>query len=137
MSSETESFRQLINQHLSDLIDGTRLTAEYASQAIKYAFAQVPRDRPILQQLVNDYCEDWHEGGDDEELGILAHNELPQSFLLRVTRRFAELKRMQKEEVLSGRYFYYEHDSEEDKKVCMSLHMQYSEKRDYGYFLAE
>jgi hypothetical protein len=59
-------------------------------ETIVYAFFNLPSDNPILQLLVDIYCDYFEEPHAFETSGH--ENKLPREFLVRITQRRAELK---------------------------------------------
>lgn len=126
-------FRRDISERISDNLSRIRLWGTTFQQVIQHAFTHIPFDRPILQHLADICCKDWYED-EDEEADIFAQKDLPQAFIMRVLRRFGEVREMKQMNIQSHVRCYYEHASEEDEKRCGKAHMVYNEKRDYGYF---
>lgn len=96
--------------------------------AVKYAFANIPNDRVILQFLVNVFCRDWDpvEDCEDDQLTLLV---FPAEFTARVMMRYAYMPKDGPKEC------YIEHASEEEKKSCAKVHMVFIDSRvGYGYF---
>jgi hypothetical protein len=123
------TFRQAVNNFFVRVLTDTCFLKPYRWLAISYAFANVPADRLILQLLVDECCNEWHEGIDTEE-DFVAQRKLPAQFLLRVMRRSNEMRH----DINTSTRCYEEHGSEQEKARCRCVHMMYDEDADYGYF---
>ncbi|KAH7094573.1 hypothetical protein FB567DRAFT_6647 [Paraphoma chrysanthemicola] len=100
---------------------------------IEFAFANIPKDHPILHFLVNRFCEAWEEN-EDCEWDLEAQDKFPNEFKKRVTRRLSEMLRAAKNNKKEPKRCYHQHASDVEKKACSRAHMVYNELRDYGYF---
>ncbi|KAF2127350.1 hypothetical protein P153DRAFT_344937 [Dothidotthia symphoricarpi CBS 119687] len=121
------AFRRAVNNDLVTFIKELYVEIEDMVAMAQEAFATIPSDRPILQLLVDDHCDYWyqrHEG----DAALL--DKLPQAFLVRVMRRFAEQKGNSKK----VKRCYYEHGSEEEANDCPHEHMVFDEELQCGFF---
>ena len=127
------AFRRAINNRLSDYLRNHDLAGSTCWEVMRYAFANIPSDRPILQHLVDDFCRMHKECHDDEEDDVAAQKQLPREFLLRVMRAFPDMRKDAADKL--QRRCYYEHASEEGKRRCrLGTHMIFNKAKDYGYF---
>ncbi|KAF1940175.1 hypothetical protein EJ02DRAFT_513298 [Clathrospora elynae] len=89
-------------------------------------------DRPILQLLVDEHCDEWHQccTGDDAD----AVRRLPCDFLVRAIRwlseeQFRQLRKCAEKKTRC----YYEH-MEEGQRVYPRAHTEYDKEKDFGFF---
>lgn len=97
---------------------------------LEYMWEHLPRDKVMLQFLVDEYCLAYH-------LLELSDFEGPSSSLLvRCVKRFSELRDVAGER--HGLPFrnrcYLEHASLDEKQECAGMHMVYDERTSHGYF---
>ena len=125
------NFRRAANNLFAELLPGFYFSDIQGRLSTVYALKNIPSDRVILQNLVDQYCYYWADDSGDYTLS--AQNELPRSFLRRVTNRFQELSEASAEEKRRKRC-YMEHVSDVEKEDCKALHMRYDEYLDLAYF---
>lgn len=106
----------------------------FINRIIDWAFENIPSDRPILQFLVNRFCEKWVHALDKVD-DVRSLRTVSPEFTARVMRRYAELRRSS---TPKHRYAcYLEHISDEEKKECKKPHVHYDPETDYGYLKTE
>jgi hypothetical protein len=98
------------------------------------AFENLPSNCSLLQLLVNDFCNRWHDTY-YTKYDAQALKQLPIEFSARVMRRFVELERPDCSK--HGDACYLEHASDADTKACKKLHVHYNPEHDYGYLRHE
>ena len=97
---------------------------------VKWAFANIPADRIILQFLTNYFCEDWISCKDNTE-DVLALKDFPPEFVARVLRRFCRVKASTYNH---SHYCYLEHASKKEAADCtFSMHAEFDEAMDYSF----
>jgi hypothetical protein len=96
-----------------------------------YAFTNVPSNRPILQELVDDFCHTYNPAYDDET-DIAAQESLPREFFLRVLRTVHSVRNSECTE--TTKRCYLEHAEDEEKSACGKSHMVFDTVRGHGYF---
>jgi hypothetical protein len=101
---------------------------------VEYAFTNIPCDRPILQFLVDDFCDHWDKEADDE-LEVGAQKQFPTAFTLRVMRRFSEKLDLSTQIWVEAKRCFLEHASEEEKEACSAAHMKYNKVLHFGCFI--
>lgn len=138
------TFRRDANAVANDLL-GTRFFALSDFYMIaSYAFEHIPPSRPILQHLVDRYCNLPRKPKDIEKL-VKAEMELPTAFTRRVLHRYQEIVEAgkQPQNTPVNRYpayanrCYRDHTNTEAQKYVLShmeLHMEWDEKTELGHF---
>lgn len=131
----SDAFRCAVNAMLARAIEEDfYVKADRNHLAIVFAFVNIPAERPILQCFVDDFCQYWTESSDTEGEAE-ALRDLPPAFMACVARRLAVMAKCTKGSFSSSMRCYTEHASEEEKSKCVGrLHMNYHEKREFGYF---
>jgi hypothetical protein len=87
-------------------------------ESVIYAFANVPYERRLLQLMVDSHCrysEALGDANDDEEK---LYPELPHEFLLRVMKRYRELREEGAMNKDLNECDYHEHVTEEERARC-------------------
>jgi hypothetical protein len=131
---QMEAFRRQVNNAFVDAISRSYFWTVIRYHSSSYAFNNIPLDRPILQLLVDEYCQVWDSTEGNEDLDIKALNELHPKFLLRAMRRLGEMKEKSWDTLPMSTWCYYEHESYEQKTACTKRHMKYDEGLDFGTF---
>ena len=126
------AFRRATSNRLSDYLRNHVLAGSTCWDVMRYAFTNIPSDRPILQHLVDDFCKMHDECHDEEDEDIAAQNELPRDFLMRVLRAFPDIRNHPPAKIVNR--CYYEHTSEEEKNRCKKVHMKFNKAKECGYF---
>lgn len=128
-------FRKAINAAIVDDIKSCVLNAYKFMRLIRNAYDNVPASCPIIQLLVDQFCDNWEERDDDEDSLV---NALPDKFLSRAFRRFMQLKQASRKTKSAGisnmKRCYYEHITDAEKAKCGNLHMAYHGGKDFGNF---
>jgi len=125
------AFRRAINDILVRYVSTFTLIPMDIVQLTCWVFEHIPSDRPLLQLLVNQFCEDWDDYYDEEE-NYDALKLLPQAFTIRVLKRHSHSKINREAE--ASKCCFYEHASDEEKASCGKSHMVYKAHEGYGYF---
>lgn len=84
----------------------------------------------MLQMLADISCSEWNEH-DDYEAPMGKLEVLPQDFMIRVIRRYSQLRF--DPDTAKEKRCYLEHASDEEQDECNSKHMTY-EPKGIGYF---
>ena len=128
------AFRRAMNQVVVDYVRSLWLTPLNILELTRWIFENVPSDRPLLQMLVHQFCEDWN---DDEEEDVKANptalRALPPAFVSRVMKRYCHLKIGAASSEVKD-HCYSEHAADEEKVACGKAHMRYEADDDFGYF---
>ncbi|KAF2833615.1 hypothetical protein CC86DRAFT_278529, partial [Ophiobolus disseminans] len=124
--------REKVSRFLTTVANFPTLDEPRGSEISRYAFNNIPSDRPILQHLVDHFCRKDFENRGEGKDAIDAQNQLPREFLMRVTRSFAKLRDLTAAKM--SKRCYLEHASEEEKDQCTKDHMRFDAARDCGYF---
>jgi hypothetical protein len=103
--------------------------------AISYAFENLPSTSIMLRLLVDRFAEFWNDDEEDEEEedGAAGLSKLPHAFIMRVMRRFSEMRNETNKKNMKERC-YFEHTTDDEKKACLRLHMHYDGHKGYGHF---
>jgi hypothetical protein len=122
------NFRRAMNNTLVDYLENVnRLHTVFI---IPEAYANIPADRPILELLVDIYCQ-WDLSGPRRRLERI--HQLPHAFLVRAFRRMNEIH-FYGGKTYSNSRCYQEHASKEEKTACSKVHMRYCSETELGYF---
>ncbi|KAH3964080.1 hypothetical protein HBI73_034740 [Parastagonospora nodorum] len=129
-------FRRVINDKIIDYFDGGGMYDIYRIPETGIeAFSNIPADRPVLQFLVDHYCEFWDGCCHVEQFDP---TKASPAFLARLVRRFSDMlveERHGKENENEAKVrCYYEHADEEETTDCGKQHMQYDGSRGIGVF---
>ena len=122
------AFGAAINNYLVNEWHGglCELNSGGKQDLIARAFDYIPKDRVIMQFLVDDYCHtDWDDGESDE-------GKLPVGFYARCMRRLREMVNALYDD--PDTRCYLEHGNEDEKKACLKLHMRFDSEVGHGYF---
>ena len=95
--------------------------------SVAYAFENIQPSSVLLQHLVDMYCTAWNEDIDD--FNPQTFDDLPNSFIRRVIQRLKCYCRHTEE-----KRCYLEHASEQEKKKCLALHIEYDEDDEIAFF---
>ncbi|KAJ4333155.1 hypothetical protein N0V95_009494 [Ascochyta clinopodiicola] len=128
------TFRRAVNSVIvsdwhAEVRDAVTLALTY-----QWAFANIPADRLVLQFLVNDFCDFWHERRDADNVGMKG---FPHAFTLRVVRRYSQLVQLSVKKPVKT-HCYIEHSSKKEQDDCETeLHMTYDAEKDFGNFTTD
>ncbi|KAH7389503.1 hypothetical protein DE146DRAFT_791525 [Phaeosphaeria sp. MPI-PUGE-AT-0046c] len=132
-------FRRAMNQAVQEGVRATAMHPEVMVNFITWAFENIPSDRPVLQLLVNEFCQDWtvpDSDNDTQTLDFVALRDFSSAFTFRAMLRYRELSNPLAV-TWHKKGCYLEHASGEEKMACGRYHVQYSQERDYGYLVEE
>jgi len=124
------TFRRTINEAFVGMIATDDMAdLPNVNDLVVWAFENIPSDRPLLQLLVNQFCDGW------EDLPVRAAEmealkTLPGSFLARVVTRYNQLKNYPNNDI---KCCYLEH-SDDELQSCTKTHMVFDQTIEYGYF---
>ncbi|KAJ8111028.1 hypothetical protein OPT61_g6273 [Boeremia exigua] len=122
------AFRKAINNIIVSSRPMSGVTIATLMPVYSYAFANIPDNRPLLQFLVDDFCENWIEEFDTDS-DVL--HDLPPAFLARVLRRYSQKAHA------TTLCCHLEHADGSEQQNCGLAHMVYDEKRECGGFLKD
>lgn len=105
-----------------------------AMDIVNWAFENIPSDCPLLQLLVNHFCDKWNSGTDVAEDAV-ALKQMPRTFSVRVMSRLSEMRSAKTLE--HGNACYLEHATDDERQACKKPHVHYDKIRDYGYLKIE
>lgn len=125
-----------MNKSFVDTMEDVVLHPHTMHTLINWAFENVPSNRPLLQLLVDKFCQgrvEWQYDEAETEAFSLLHG----NFIARVMRKpsflrdFSDHTKNPKIEDCC----YLEHTNEEDERdSCGKIHMAYIATRNCGYF---
>lgn len=141
------SFRGVVNSMIGELVYSLCFDPSDVAETIGWAFANIPSDRPVLQLLVNQFCNDWTDNNDSDDddddavdalsvCNIVALRQMSVLFMVRAFLRLRELKDPSAA-LCHQNGCYLEHATDDKKKSCGKYHVQYNKKHDYGYLVKE
>ena len=127
------AFRRAMNEVAVDYVRSLMLSPSNILELTRWAFEHIPSNRPLLQLLVNQLCQDWYDDEPDMKGSIKALRELPATFVGRVIQRYCHLRNNSRTSEGTV-YCYSEHATDEEKVACGGAHMRYDEDEEFGYF---
>ena len=106
-----------------------KLETDDREALIARTFEQIPKDRAVVQFLVDEYCHNYQNNGERDE------GTLPREFLLRCMRRLKDMaSEPQGDHRARLQRCYLEHTIEGEKEACPKLHMRFDQDVGHGYF---
>jgi hypothetical protein len=132
------SFRITVNQLFVDAISKEWLHPTSVLDLATWTFEHIPADRPLLQLLTNQFCEDWQWDAidcaemKDKKAVAKALKALPTAFVVRTMRRCSELSKTAAKRWELKEPCYLEHDTDEEKDAGDKAHMVYCEDMTMG-----
>ncbi|KAH4107729.1 hypothetical protein HBI56_169460 [Parastagonospora nodorum] len=124
------NFRRTMNEAFVDMMVADVLPdPSKVDDLVVWAFENVPSDRPLLQLLVNQFCDDWNNFP-VSATEIEALKTLPGSFLARVVTRYNQLKNYPNNDI---QCCYLEH-TDYELESCTKTHMVFDPMIEYGSF---
>lgn len=133
-------FRRAMSYEIIEGMQNEMQVLMNVAEAITWAFKNISPHRPLLQFLVNKFCDEWSDSGYlNAKAEAQALRTLPPEFTARVMRRYRELH---DESVLTDdcksldsdclEACYLEHVSKVEMWGCGKSHVYYDVDCDYG-----
>lgn len=120
-------FRRAINNHVVGPYGGIAIAPRAYVPAVRWAFENIPCERPLLQFLVNDFCANWYAKHDNKD-DVEALRQFPMTSIMRAMRRYS----LAREDEGDG--CFLEHATVAERRSCKHTHPEYTTGHDgYGY----